>query len=48
MKSKRYDLLLICGFTILIISSIAISLLGALGLNKSKTIFQQTYNFRNG
>jgi len=44
IKSKRYDLLLICGFTFLIIFIIAISLLGAFGLYKSKTNFQQTYN----
>jgi methyl-accepting chemotaxis protein len=44
MKSKRYDLLLICGFAFLTVIIIVISLLGASNLFKSKTIFQQTYH----
>jgi diguanylate cyclase (GGDEF)-like protein/PAS domain S-box-containing protein len=42
-KTKRYDFLIIFGFTFLIVFIIVISLLGAFGLNKT-TIFQKTYS----
>jgi len=42
-KTKRYDFLIIFGFTFLIVFIIVISTLGAFGLNKT-TIFQKTYS----
>lgn len=42
-SKKRFDLLIISGFSFLILLLVAISLLGISGLEKTKTLFRETY-----
>ena len=43
MKNKRYDILLISGFAVLIAFILAISASGVIALNKTSQLFEQTY-----